>query len=175
MTGKKKGPDKKVSPEQFASWLTDYLEDREERGMLPTIVTFCKYIKLSKEQFYKNYRYDPEYIEACQWLYTCCQADLEDAAFNPQDDSRNPATLMFGLKNWGYSDNPTHKGIQFEVKPGLEVDQADDILRQVAEGEMPPSVGAHLVQTIKAKADIRKTSELEARLIELERIALQGG
>ena len=84
----------------------------------------------------------------------------------------NPTFPRWVLGGYGISDNPlnTRQKLNFD-EADSEIQKAAKVLMAGGKGEIEPVVVTSYINSIKAMADIRKTSELEERIQQLEEIA----
>lgn len=84
----------------------------------------------------------------------------------------NPTFPRWVLGGYGISDNPLNKRqkLNFDENDS-EIQKAAKVLMAGGKGEIEPVVVTSYINSIKSMADIRKTSELEERIQQLEDIA----
>tara|TARA_R110002033_G_C3897243_1_gene239776 strand:- start:11762 stop:12340 length:579 start_codon:yes stop_codon:yes gene_type:complete len=76
------------------------------------------------------------------------------------------------LAVYGVSDNPLNKRLHLNLDASkTDVERAQQVLMECANGNIEPSVASSLINAIKATADIKKTSELEDMVNALAEIA----
>lgn len=84
----------------------------------------------------------------------------------------NPTIAKFILGCYGVTDNPNNAKHKIDLEGcDTELQQAGRILMAGAKGEIEPSVVTSMINAVKAKADIKKTSELEEMVNQLAEIA----
>lgn len=122
----------------------------------------CAYAGISTQTLYNYCKKNPSFVDQKETLKdtpTMKAKRIILSALEAQDLDTAHKVVSRGRK------------YNIDIGNGSEIDQADKVVQAAGSGDLDPAVAVQMIQAIKAKADIRKTSELEDRIEQLEKLA----
>lgn len=122
----------------------------------------CAYVGITTQTLYNYCKKHPEFIDQKETIKdtpTMKAKRIILSALDAQDLDTAHKVVSRGRK------------YNIDIGNGSEVEQADKVVQAAGSGDLDPAVAVQMIQAIKAKADIRKTSELEDRIEQLEKLA----
>ena len=94
--------------------------------------------------------------------------EIAEVALNPEDNNRGMCLKLLADKGWA-SVKPSCELVTFDFdRESKPHEQASDVMKAIACGDIPPDIGNQFIQSIKSMIDIEEYTDLKERIEGIE-------